>query len=74
MWLPAPRRKSRPATGDTITHVNGKPVKSGDELVASSQHQARNKVDLTYVRNGQQKEANVTVLTVTSSLPAASTS
>jgi len=57
-----PAEKAGLQTGDTITHVNGKPVKSGDELVGLiSATKPGNKVDLTYVRNGQQKEANVTV-------------
>jgi serine protease Do len=49
-------------TGDTITAINGKPVKSGDELVALiSSTKPGSKVELTYVRNGQEKEAKVTV-------------
>ena len=48
--------------GDTIVAVNGKPVKSGDELVALiSSTKPGSKVDLTYVRNGQQKDAKITV-------------
>jgi serine protease Do len=48
--------------GDTIIAVNGKPVKTGDELVALiSATKPGSKVDLTYVRNGQQKEAKITV-------------
>jgi serine protease Do len=47
---------------DTIIAVNGKPVKSGDELVnIISATRPGNKINLTYVRNGQQKEAAVTV-------------
>lgn len=47
---------------DTITAVNGKPIKSGDELVTLiSSTRPGNKINLTYVRNGQQKEASVTV-------------
>lgn len=49
-------------TGDTIIAVNGKPVSSGDELVGLiSATRPGNKVDLTYVRNGQEKNAKVTV-------------
>jgi serine protease Do len=47
---------------DTITAVNGKPIKSGDELVnLISATRPGNKINLTFVRNGQQKEASVTV-------------
>jgi len=47
---------------DTIIAVNGKPVKSGDELVnIISATRPGNKINLTYVRNGQQKEAAVMV-------------
>src|SRR5579859_1216754 len=47
---------------DTIIAVNGKPVKSGDELVnIISATRPGNKINLTYVRNGQQKEASVMV-------------
>jgi serine protease Do len=57
-----PAEKAGLQTGDTITHVNGKPVKNGDELVSLiSAAKPGNKVGLTYVRDGQQREANVTV-------------
>src|SRR5690242_20125895 len=47
---------------DTITAVNGKPIKSGDELVnLISATRPGNKINLTFVRNGQQKEATVVV-------------
>ena len=47
---------------DTIIAVNGKPVKSGDELVSIiSATRPGNKINLTFIRNGQQKEAAVTV-------------
>ncbi len=47
---------------DTITAINGKPVKNGDELVnIISATRPGNKINLTYIRNGQQKEATVTV-------------
>jgi len=47
---------------DTITAVNGKPIKSGDELVnLISATKPGNKINLTFVRNGQQKEASVAV-------------
>ena len=48
--------------GDTITAVNGHPVKTGDELVADVTHEKpRSKVDMTYLRNGQQEQTGVTV-------------
>ena len=57
-----PAEKAGLQTGDTITAVNGKPVKSGDELVSIiSGVKPGNKLDLSYVRNGQQKQAAVTV-------------
>lgn len=47
---------------DTITAVNGKPVKNGDDLVnIISAVKPGTKVNLDYVRNGQQKQASVTV-------------
>ena len=47
---------------DTIIAVNGKPVKNGDELVnIISATRPGNKINLTYIRNGQQKEASVMV-------------
>lgn len=47
---------------DTIVAVNGKPIKNGDELVSLiSATRPGNKINLTYVRNGQQKETTVTV-------------
>jgi serine protease Do len=57
-----PAEKAGLQTGDTITAVNGRPVKTGEELVSiiSSVHPG-NKVDITYVRNGQQKQASVAV-------------
>jgi serine protease Do len=47
---------------DTITAVNGKQIKNGDDLVSIiSNIKPGTKVALEYVRNGQQKQANVTV-------------
>src|SRR5438270_5712854 len=47
---------------DTIIAVNGKPIKNGDELVSLiSATRPGNKINLTFIRNGQQKEASVTV-------------
>jgi serine protease Do len=47
---------------DTITAVNGRPIKSGDELVTliSATHPG-NKLNVTYLRNGQEKQATVVV-------------
>ena len=57
-----PAEKAGLKTGDTITSVNGKPVKSGDELVSYiSAVKPGNKIDLAYVRDGQQKQASVMV-------------
>ena len=47
---------------DTITAVNGKPIKSGDELVnLISATKPGGKLNVTYVRNGQEKQATVVV-------------
>lgn len=47
---------------DTITAVNGKPVKNGDDLVnIISGIRPGTKVPIEYVRNGQRKETSVTV-------------
>jgi serine protease Do len=57
-----PAEKAGLQTGDTITAVNGKTVKNGDELVSLiSATKPGSKIDLTYVRNGQQKQASVVV-------------
>jgi serine protease Do len=57
-----PAAKAGLQVGDTITAVNGKPVKNGDELVSIiSAVRPGNKVDITYVRNGQQKQTSVGV-------------
>jgi serine protease Do len=48
--------------GDTITSVDGKPVKNGDELVADiANRKPGSKLTLGYVRNGKKEEATVTV-------------
>ncbi len=47
---------------DTITAVNGKAIKSGDELVSLiSATRPGGKLNVTYVRNGQEKQATVVV-------------
>jgi serine protease Do len=57
-----PAAKAGLQIGDTITAVNGKPVKNGDDLVGViSSVKPGNRVDITYVRNGQQKQASVSV-------------
>jgi serine protease Do len=58
----APAERAGLQAEDTITAVNGKPVKNGDDLVnVISAIKPGTKVKLDYVRNGQQKEANVIV-------------
>lgn len=48
--------------GDTITTVDGKPVKNGDELVADiASRKPGSKVALGFIRNGKKDEATVTV-------------
>ncbi|HZU21753.1 MAG TPA: PDZ domain-containing protein, partial [Terriglobales bacterium] len=50
--------------GDTITTVNGQPVKTGDELVSEiTRVKPGNKVTLGYLdQNGSQKQTSVTVV------------
>ena len=49
-------------TGDTITSVNGREVKSGDELVNEiSLLKPGTKAHLGYVRNGKQQTADITI-------------
>ena len=48
--------------GDTIVSVDGKPVKTGDELVAEiASRKPGAKAALGYVRNGKKEEATVTI-------------
>jgi serine protease Do len=48
--------------GDTITSVDGKDVKSGDELVADiAGRKPGSKAGLSFVRNGKKQEATVTI-------------
>lgn len=48
--------------GDTITAIDGKTVKSGDELVDDiASRKPGSKVKIGYMRNGKKEETNVTV-------------
>jgi len=48
--------------GDTITAVDGKEVKSGDDLVADiASRKPGTKAKLTFVRNGKKQDATVTI-------------
>ncbi|MFY9845458.1 MAG: Do family serine endopeptidase [Terriglobales bacterium] len=48
--------------GDTITSVDGKEVKSGDDLVADiASRKPGSKAKVTFVRNGKKQEATVTI-------------
>jgi serine protease Do len=48
--------------GDVITAVNGKPVKTGNDLVdAITRAPVGSKVEITYVRDREEKKADVTV-------------
>jgi serine protease Do len=57
-----PAAKAGLKTGDAITSVNGKDIKTGDELVGEiSATKPGNTVKLGYVRDGKRGEANVVV-------------
>jgi len=57
-----PAEKAGLQTGDTIVSVNGKQVKSGDELVAEiSALKPGTEAKLGYIRNGKESTANVTI-------------
>ncbi|HEX6880401.1 MAG TPA: Do family serine endopeptidase [Terriglobales bacterium] len=57
-----PAAKAGLKTGDAITSVNGKDIKTGDELVGEiSATKPGNSVKLGYVRDGKRGEANVVV-------------
>jgi serine protease Do len=48
--------------GDTITSVDGKDLKSGDELVADiASRKPGSKAKVTFVRNGKKQETTVTI-------------
>ncbi|HET6841328.1 MAG TPA: Do family serine endopeptidase [Candidatus Angelobacter sp.] len=58
-----PADKAGLQTGDTITSINGKTVKTGDDLVSIvSNTKPGAKVQITYVRDGKEKEASVGVV------------
>ena len=57
-----PAEKAGLKVGDTITTVNGKEVKSGDELVSEiSALKPGTSAKIGYVRNGKPETANVTI-------------
>jgi serine protease Do len=57
-----PAEKAGLQTGDTIVSVNGKQVKTGDELVAEiSSLKPGTDAKLGYIRNGKEATANVTI-------------
>jgi serine protease Do len=58
----SPAAKAGMQGEDTIVAVNGKNVKSGDELVSLiSATKPGSKLNVTYIRNGQEKQTTVTV-------------
>jgi len=58
----SPAAKSGIEAGDVVTSVNGKPVKSGSDLVDPiTQTSVGNKVHLVYMRGGVQHEADAIV-------------
>jgi serine protease Do len=57
-----PAEKAGIKTGDTIVSVDGKPVKTGDELVADiSARKPGSTAKLGYLRNGKQETTTVTI-------------
>jgi len=58
----SPAEQAGLKVGDTITSVDGKPVKNGDELVADiASRKPGSKVTLGFVRNAKKQDATVTV-------------
>ena len=58
----SPAEQAGLKVGDTITAVDGKPVKNGDELVADiASRKPHAKVTLAFIRNGKKQETTVTV-------------
>ncbi|HYL91981.1 MAG TPA: PDZ domain-containing protein, partial [Alphaproteobacteria bacterium] len=57
-----PAEKAGLQIGDTITAINGKPVKSGDELVnLISATKPGGKITVSYIRDGKSKDTTVSV-------------
>ncbi|MGB9235125.1 MAG: Do family serine endopeptidase [Terriglobales bacterium] len=58
----SPADQSGLKIGDTITAVDGRDLKSGDDLVADiASRKPGSKAKLTFVRNGKKEEASVTI-------------
>ncbi len=58
----SPAEQAGLKVGDTITSVDGKPVKNGDELVADiSSRKPGSKATLGFVRNGKEQTTTVTI-------------
>jgi serine protease Do len=58
----SPAQQAGLKVGDTIVSVDGKDVKTGDELVADiASRKPGSKIALGYIRNGKKAEASVTV-------------
>src|SRR5437016_14396865 len=58
----SPTEQAGLKVGDTITTVDGKPVKNGDELVADiASRKPGTKVTLGLIRNGKKQDATITV-------------
>jgi serine protease Do len=58
----SPAEQAGLKVGDTITNVDGKPVKNGDELVGDiASRKPGSKVTLALIRNGKRQESTVTV-------------
>jgi serine protease Do len=58
----SPAEKAELKVGDTITSVDGRPVKNGDDLVADiASRKPGTKINLGLIRNGKKQDAPVTV-------------
>lgn len=58
----SPADKGGLKIGDTLTSVDGKTVKNGDELVSEiASRKPGSKVEIGYVRNGKKEETSITV-------------
>jgi serine protease Do len=58
----SPAEQAGLKVGDTITSIDGKPVKNGDELVADiASRKPGSKVSVGYIRNGKKQDTTVTV-------------